>query len=147
MTGRINQTSGKCGCEQIAKSIALLKHTRDYTTSCFWAIFKRSCSRITVQTTHCNSKERSTCKERLIGGTETGAEFQNNEKEVVDYKRPLVAKFSAWIIHLPNQVLTFRPQRSAASPKMIEPTDRNISTSVIPQVLLYDRSVVEDSCI
>ena len=88
MGGGVDKASRKSCCKKISKCIALLQHTRYQTTSKFWAIFQRSCSSISIKTTHGNTEERSASQELLVSLTETGSQLQDNEQDVVDDKWP-----------------------------------------------------------
>ena len=91
MAGSIYQGSRKgCG-KEIPERIALLEHTRYQSTGFLGAIFQSRCRSITVQTTHCNTKQRSAGQELLVILAESSTEFKNHEQEIVDDEGPLAS--------------------------------------------------------
>jgi len=84
----VHKTSCESSRQQVPKSIALLQHSRNQTTSFLWTIFQGCCGSITVQPAHCNSEQCSAGKELFVSLTETGPEFENDEKKIIDHEGP-----------------------------------------------------------
>lgn len=91
MRSSIDKTSGKSRGEQIPKRVTLLQEPRN-DTACFRrAILQRCSSRVTVQSTHGNSKQGATSQELFICLAETSAELEDHEEELVDDEWPFAA--------------------------------------------------------
>lgn len=91
MRGRINQGTRKCCRQQISKRISLLKNTRDNPTSLQGTIFKGGGCSIAVYATHGDTEESSTGQELLVGLAKTGAQLEDDKKNIIDDKRPFAA--------------------------------------------------------
>ena len=91
MGRRIDQRSCKNGSQQISKRITLLQHTGENAASGLGTIFEGSGSGITVQTAHGNTEEGAHGEELLVGVAEAGAEFEDDEEDVVDDEGPFAA--------------------------------------------------------
>jgi hypothetical protein len=91
MGSSVDQRAGKDSREQVPKSISLLQHTRNDSPSPFRAVFQRCGCRITVQTSHCDTEKCADREEFVVGLAEACSEFQDDEKDVVDYERPFAA--------------------------------------------------------
>lgn len=91
-------------------------------------------SSVSIKATHCNTKESTACQKLVVCLGKASTQFEYNEEQVVDYKRPLTL-VSKVMVNAYGFCLTFRPHRSAARPKMMDPTDRSMSTNVIPHVM------------
>ena len=87
----INERPRKHRSQQIAKRIALLEHTGKNATSSLGTIFESGGSSITIQTAHGDTEKGTHGEELLVGVTEAGAEFEDNEEDVVDDEGPLAA--------------------------------------------------------
>lgn len=68
--------------------LPLLHHSRNYTTSVFRTIFQCSGCYVPVKASHGNTEQSTHSEELLEGVAETGAQFQDNEKKVIDDKWP-----------------------------------------------------------
>jgi hypothetical protein len=130
----IDKSTGEdCG-KEIAKCISLLQHTGDDTPSGWGTIFKCGGCCVAVKATHGNSKERSAPEELIIGLGETSALSKlAQETMIIICSKPTNSRTI-------NRTLLatkghFLPYLSAARPKIMAPTDLNINTRVIPQVI------------
>jgi hypothetical protein len=91
MRSGINETSSKCCGEKVSKSITLLQHPRQKTTSLFRTVFEGCCGCVAIKTTHCDTEQSTTGEELFVGVTEAGSELQDNEEDVVDDERPFAS--------------------------------------------------------
>ena len=88
MTCGVDKATGKGRRQQVSECIALLQHPGDDTASSRGAVFECRGSSIAVETTHGNTEKGAHGKEMFVCLGETGAEFQGDKEEVVDYKGP-----------------------------------------------------------
>lgn len=91
MRSSANQSTSKDHSKKVSKSITLLKHTRDETSSILGTILEGGGSGVTVQTTHGNTEQSTNGKELFVILTETSSQFENDEQNVVDDEGPLSA--------------------------------------------------------
>jgi len=85
----IDQSAGEGCCQEIAKGIALLKHTRNNSTSFTRAIFECGSCGISIQSTHCNSVQGSYGQELLVCIAKASAKLEDDEENVVQDEGPL----------------------------------------------------------
>ena len=91
MGRRVDQRPRKDRGQQISERIALLKHTGENATSGLGTILEGGGSRITIQATHGDTEEGAHGEELLVGVAKPGAEFEDDEEDVVDDEGPLAA--------------------------------------------------------
>lgn len=136
----VDETTGENRGQEIAKCIALLQHAGNNPSGGRRAVLERSGGRVAVESTHGNTEERAAREKLGIGLGEAGALQASVSQMSYNNGRRAKHTNSSTI----NKMLLatkghLRPYRSAAKPKIIDPTDLNINTSVIPQVI----SVIE----
>lgn len=86
--GGVDETTRKCGGEQVAKGVALLEHPADDPSRFFGAIFQGRGCRIAVQSTHGNAEEGTAGQKLAVGVAEAGAQLQDDEEDVIDDEGP-----------------------------------------------------------
>lgn len=91
MRRSINQAPRKDRRQKISKRIPLLHHPRENAPRSFRSIFQCRSRHIPIQPTHRNTKQRADGEELTIGLGESGAEFENDEEQVVYYEGPFAA--------------------------------------------------------
>ena len=135
----VDQATSECGCEQVAKRVTLLQHARDEATSGFRAVFESSGRSVPIEPTHGDSKQRTAGEELFVGLAEARAELNNDEEYIVRDKGPFTAipigsdaSTTKLVIAIAIATFILPGQRL---PNMTLPTERNISTSVIPHVI------------
>ena len=98
MWSRINQRPCKSRSQQISERIPLLKQTGNHTAGFIWAILQSRRRGISIHTAHGDSEKGPTCQELLVRVAEPRAQFQRDEEQIVDDKRPLstpsIARYS-----------------------------------------------------
>lgn len=89
MTNGIDERSREDGSQKVAKSVTLLQHTRNDTPRLLRTILQRRRSRIPIEPTHRNPKQRPHTQKLLIRLAKPRSKFQDDKQHIVDYERPL----------------------------------------------------------
>jgi len=84
----VDKAASEDGREQISECVSLLEHTRHDTSCSFWTVFESGRRRVAVQPAHRDTVDSTDSKELLVGLAETSAKFEDDEKYIVDHKRP-----------------------------------------------------------
>lgn len=87
----VDKTTRKRSDEQVTKGVTLLQHSRDNATGLWGTILQSGSSNVTIQTTHGNTEKSTAGQELFVGRTETGAQLQDDEENVVGDKGPFAA--------------------------------------------------------
>lgn len=91
MRGGIDQATRKRRSKQVAKCVALLQQTGDNTAGLGGTVLECRGGGVPVETAHRNPEQGAAGQELLVGLAEARAQFEDDEQDQIDNKRPFAA--------------------------------------------------------
>ena len=87
----VDKSTSEDHSKQVSEGVTLLQHSTDETTGLLRTVLKCCRGDVSVKPTHGDTEECTDGKKLVVGLAETGAEFEDDEKNVVDNERPLAS--------------------------------------------------------